>query len=117
VVIQHSIRPALHWQAVRLAAQILFIEIAVVVAALVLWGLLSPLSKFALARPIQLALAGPTHLASGGASASEACVHLGRAGGRCPAGVEQGGPDAGAHCDFLGRAGRFCPPVRRNSES
>ncbi len=80
-----------HLRAVRLAA-----EIAILVAALVFWGLLH---------------IGPTRPSLPESGAAENCVHFGRAGGHCATGAAIGveKSDAEPKCLLLGRAGRFCP--------
>ena len=72
------------------------LDVVVVVAALILWALLSHVNA-------------PQFLPPGGAGD---CIYLGRAGADC---VQKASPaNAGAPwrrgCEFLGRAGEYCPP-------
>lgn len=83
---------------IRLAAQIVLVEISVLAAALALWGLMSP-------RPV------PPSLPE--SAAGDDCRLFGRAGGHCPADDDWTGPASNRSCAFLGRAGRFCPDESR----
>ena len=84
-------------QIAHLRAARLLVEIAILVAALAFWGILTTHSPRAPQWP---------------SGATENCVHLGRAGGYCESGPGQNAakPDAEPKCLSLGRAGRFCPP-------
>jgi hypothetical protein len=77
-----------------LRAARLAVEIAMVVSALALWGLV------AAHRPP----------APAWSSGERLCLHFGRAGGHCLAG-QGASTEAGPKCQSLGRAGRFCPPA------
>jgi hypothetical protein len=85
-----------HLPAFRLAADLALIEVAMLAAAMLLWGILS-LPQWRLSAPI-IDTAGN-------------CVHLGRAGGHCSPGASDGSskPADEQNCVSLGRAGHFCP--------
>jgi hypothetical protein len=80
----------------RRKAREVAVEIIIVVAALLLWALLSHVNS-------------PPFRQAGAAGG---CVFLGRAGSHCVGSAS--GADAGAPsprgCEFLGRAGDYCPP-------
>ncbi|MGO8739614.1 hypothetical protein [Rhodoblastus sp.] len=80
----------------RRKARLLAMDIVIVVAALILWALLSHVST-------------PRLLQAGSA---QDCVYLGRAGADCvqKADKQGGGAPARPACEFLGRAGEYCPP-------
>ena len=81
----------------RRKARHLAVDHLVVVAALLLWALLSHGNAFRLPH-------------AGGVGD---CVFLGRAGSHCVGSTHGAGADApstGA-CEFLGRAGDYCPPA------
>jgi hypothetical protein len=89
-------RHLLHSWAFRLVADVALIEVALLAAVLLLWGILS-LPQWRLSAPIT--------------DAAGNCVHLGRAGGHCPPGASDGLSKRAdeKNCVSLGRAGHFCP--------
>lgn len=85
----------------RAASLLRMADVAVIVAALLIWPLL------------WVSLASPIHLNFDGAEGTQSCVYLGRAGSHCSARSGFAAQDdSKQHCVSLGRAGQYCPPER-----
>ncbi len=78
----------------RRKARHLAVDILIVVAAILLWALLSHANS-------------PRFLQAGGAGD---CVFLGRAGSHCVGSTNGAAAPSPRGCEFLGRAGDYCPP-------